>query len=617
MKKTNIVVLLISIIVHVVAAEEPKNQVVCILPIEVQETTQNSKTLELLSTTIQDNLSITLRFMKGYDVTKIENTHSTDHEDLAALAENESAENVIFGSISRTDKAIEVELSVYDRYQDKVFSPKKATTASLFETFDIADLLVRELLEDFSGIRIAYGSLNFQVSGPDDEYKVIIDDKIAGYNVEKIEKLIIGEHRIRVIQERPFDEVEITSKSLEIEEGREYSIEINLPYLTQVEKKRFTSLDKSIVHKARLSNESDFSPLSEFKHLRSSRDISFAQFESLEMMVQKYERWEKAYAQFSTRPDKPLVSPNMSFNGGIKKEHYNNLNHWATLYDLYSLPHTAIKLDGAFDEWSYKNNNFSSIKLARNDENYFVYVPKKYLSEAASKKTIQFKTDNKEMLIHFPPEAKNYKTLKADIELKQGDAALQQVGEAKLVKSDEGYEMKIPKSPISEYLSDQKVEVRVVSKTAEKHETHTPTHAFFTTPRYRPFKEDTQHKKFAFPVLCGTFSTNLKTTSPDTFSTDIKGSLGVLYSWGWPFYFGIEASVIPTNDSMPFMLKPSFLISRDPTKGGHLFDLLYVPNGIILLGYGYSYKRFTVKAGFAMAPAGRERDFWIGAGYLF
>ncbi len=104
------------------------------------------------------------------------------------------------------------------------------SASTIFEVFDVADALVLSLLEGFSNMHIAYGSINIITTGYlKDTISVYIDNKKVGEDTFFIEDVFIGMHNIKVVQGKEYKPFVLYSRNLRVDEGEEIEIFIDIP----------------------------------------------------------------------------------------------------------------------------------------------------------------------------------------------------------------------------------------------------------------------------------------------------------------------------------------------------------------------------------------------------
>jgi len=170
--------------------------------VAVPATAEEDTRLDTLAQVIADNLELTLRLIGEYVVQpRPEEAVSPSEVDGAAqLAEAETLDYVVFGSVrAREDAATVFSISVYSRETQAVTLQREAVADSLFATFEVADALSAEILEAFTGRRIAYGQIIIQnLEDPGGDYRVSVDGSAVGNTITRIERVLVGERLVEV-----------------------------------------------------------------------------------------------------------------------------------------------------------------------------------------------------------------------------------------------------------------------------------------------------------------------------------------------------------------------------------------------------------------------------------
>ncbi len=191
-----------SVVFPVLAHTQSRDITTPWVTVAVPATAEDDARLDTLAHVIADNLELTLRLIGEYVVQpRPEEAVSPSEVDAAArLAEAETLDYVVFGSVrAREDAATVFSISVYSRETQSVTLQREAVADSLFATFEVADELAAEILEAFTGRRIAYGQVLIgNLEGPGGDYRVFVDGSAVGNNVTRIERVLIGERLIEV-----------------------------------------------------------------------------------------------------------------------------------------------------------------------------------------------------------------------------------------------------------------------------------------------------------------------------------------------------------------------------------------------------------------------------------
>ncbi len=220
-----------NVLLEQLGDKETKKPLVTVM--EMQNT-EESNYLIAICESLTDIMTFTLNSIGKYDY--FENEGWLELEQMKEYASVNNIDNIIFGQVYLDDaEMIQVEASVYDNSQGRITISEKGTASNIFEAFDVAEELVVTLLEGFSNIHIAYGNININNTGSN-EYTtfVYLDNRVAGKNIYEINKVLIGEHNIRIVQQTQTNQYVLHSGNITIEEDKILVIEIEIEYIDEV-----------------------------------------------------------------------------------------------------------------------------------------------------------------------------------------------------------------------------------------------------------------------------------------------------------------------------------------------------------------------------------------------
>ena len=218
----------------VFAEDSARRPVVVLLPLENEGQVEQ---LDTIGRTIRDVAGLTLKLMGKYQVSEDDVIIDyTDNNVIREYAEESKADNVIFGRLfSAEGGGLIIEMSVYSRSDQKVTIERRESFESIFTVFEASEKLIDSLIEGFSNIRLAFGSLNFVNSGAAGDYTVLVDGEVIGESLTSIERVFVGPHRIRIAQKRMFEDATLLDVEVFVAEDREITLSFPIPYLTERE----------------------------------------------------------------------------------------------------------------------------------------------------------------------------------------------------------------------------------------------------------------------------------------------------------------------------------------------------------------------------------------------
>lgn len=284
------------------AQMDTKKPVVSVLTVINREKNAN---LDVLCSTITRTIRFTLSLMDKHRVIKDDYAlASADQIEVREYAENNGIDNVIFGEMLKDDASnVVINMSVYDRFEDRVTITEKAIAESIFDIFNAADELVIALLEGFSGVHVAYGTIRIVNRGEDGSFTIYINNEPAGENAFSIAKVFIGNYRLRIVQDRLFVPYELFNDDIRMKEDAIYQVPISIPYLTEKEANEFHRIDR-IVQRNWHSSEGENLVTSAFAEALSKVE-GLSSCTGFVDMHKKYERWQKSFMMRQAKKPAP------------------------------------------------------------------------------------------------------------------------------------------------------------------------------------------------------------------------------------------------------------------------------------------------------------------------
>ncbi len=208
---------------------------------------------DFIAPVVQDTVTLTLRLIGRHEVVPLAPEQLSDPE-AAAPADAELREiglernlaNILFGSVTRDNGRLVVELQVFDTLEETVVFAERQTADLLVEVFEATDLLVAEMLEAFSGVPVGFGELAFSNTGEPGGYEVYLDGTLVGENMEELERVLIGEYEVEIRQERMFEEEIIHSERITVEADERLTVEFAVPLLLDHEAEQLDRLETEL-----------------------------------------------------------------------------------------------------------------------------------------------------------------------------------------------------------------------------------------------------------------------------------------------------------------------------------------------------------------------------------
>lgn len=210
----------------------------------VNETGQSAN--DALADTTTGTIELTIRLLNRYQLLTWDGVPDGPDRATAAaaadIAERQGADSVLFGRVTQGGSgAYQFSLSVFDRAANQVTSTEETESRTLFGVFNAADELVANAVSAFSGQRVGFGSIRLQ---PREQltYRVFVDGTAVGDDVTFIERILIGDRRVEIVELVDGRERLIYTDLLSVEEGQAVQISFSAPDATPEEISRAAEL---------------------------------------------------------------------------------------------------------------------------------------------------------------------------------------------------------------------------------------------------------------------------------------------------------------------------------------------------------------------------------------
>jgi len=191
--------------------------------------TSRDEVIESVCESVTDTIELTLQLLNKYRIIRADYIDVyTDFEEAKKFFYDFNIDNAIFGTyLSERSGEYSFEISVYDRSRDRVTIQRRIDFTSILDSFEKAEELAINVLEEFSDEHIAFGRLIFTNEGGKGDYEVILDNNLVLKNPVEA-KVLTGSHyvEIRRIIENGFEEV--FSQIVSVEEARDIAVSFSL-----------------------------------------------------------------------------------------------------------------------------------------------------------------------------------------------------------------------------------------------------------------------------------------------------------------------------------------------------------------------------------------------------
>ncbi|MBN2323592.1 MAG: PQQ-binding-like beta-propeller repeat protein [Spirochaetes bacterium] len=236
MKKIFILLSLLFLIpvYHALCQDTGKIQVGIVTMVNAEK----DERLDVITKTVTDTVALYLKLIRRYRVFVEEDIDPyEDIETIRRYSLDSEMDNVIYGrAFLGTGGDIVLEMSVYDRYKNRVVLTKRETAEGIFGIFDAADELSVSLVESFSGVHLGFGAITLANRGEKGEFTLFLDGERLGEDILEVDKVINGMHTVEILQHRLLDDELIFHKTVEVRENKEAALEFSIPYLLDSER---------------------------------------------------------------------------------------------------------------------------------------------------------------------------------------------------------------------------------------------------------------------------------------------------------------------------------------------------------------------------------------------
>jgi len=217
--------------------------------ISVPVNATGEKQYQALAESIYNTVVLTLSLLGEYEVVELVRDIAQDEQALLERGLDENLANIVIGEVRFTDEAagqLVLALAVFDTLEERVVLSREERPPSLLATFDATDVLVAELVQEFSGVPIGFGTLVFTNQGEQGSYRVYLDGTAVGVDIGTIESVLMGERRVEIRQTRMLGEQSLYAEALTVVADGRTEVQFEVPYLLDQEATVLNELESEI-----------------------------------------------------------------------------------------------------------------------------------------------------------------------------------------------------------------------------------------------------------------------------------------------------------------------------------------------------------------------------------
>ncbi|MFP4364562.1 MAG: hypothetical protein ACLFR1_11930 [Spirochaetia bacterium] len=240
-------------------------------------------------------LILNLGLMNEYDVFEIpeEEITDTDIETIREYAEMDNVDNVIFGTLETEGSGVVINLTVYDRAEDRFTIEHEVESRDIFEIFEVMDTATYDLVEAFSGVHIGFGTLEIVNTGASGEYVVFLNGNMLEAEQSEFDDILIGDYRLEIQQNRMFGRYRVLTRDIVIQEERTTEVEFSIPEQTQREEEALSSVQQEIDNNIGTDPDVVQSAFNRAFSLLEDTSYSDALTQMREDLEEQYENWQQ------------------------------------------------------------------------------------------------------------------------------------------------------------------------------------------------------------------------------------------------------------------------------------------------------------------------------------
>ena len=204
--------------------------------------------LQIISDRVTDSTGLVLKFMNEYELASF-NFSGTDESEKTMLdiCNKNNIDNIVYGrTYTGSDNSYVIEMSVFSRGKEQTAFTQKGTAETALDIFEASDKLTASIIEEFSGVHIAFGKIHLINTGVEGSFIPYIDGEPFPPDSYTIENLLIGKRTVEIRQMRMLEETVIYSEELLVKENAVTDASFEIPNLLPAEEEVISDYDKII-----------------------------------------------------------------------------------------------------------------------------------------------------------------------------------------------------------------------------------------------------------------------------------------------------------------------------------------------------------------------------------
>ena len=203
--------------------------------------------LKIISNRVTGNTKLLLKFMNEYELDSAAALSGIEEASMLDYCNSNNIDNIVYGkTYIGSDDSFVIEMSVYSREKQQTALTRIGRAETALDIFEASDNLTASIIEEFSGVHIAFGKIQLTNTGVPGSYIPYIDGEPFPEDSASIENLLIGKRTVEIRQMRMLGEYTVHSQDLLIKENAAAVLSFEIPNLLPAESEVINDQDKII-----------------------------------------------------------------------------------------------------------------------------------------------------------------------------------------------------------------------------------------------------------------------------------------------------------------------------------------------------------------------------------
>ena len=203
--------------------------------------------LKIISNRVTGNTKLLLKFMNEYELDSAAALSGIEETSMLDYCNSNNIDNIVYGkTYIGSDDSFIIEMSVYSREKQQTALTRIGRAETALDIFEASDNLTASIIEEFSGVHIAFGKIQLTNTGVPGSYIPYIDGEPFPKDAASIENLLIGKRTVEIRQMRMLGEYTVYSQDLLVKENAAAELSFEIPHLLPAESEVINDYEKII-----------------------------------------------------------------------------------------------------------------------------------------------------------------------------------------------------------------------------------------------------------------------------------------------------------------------------------------------------------------------------------